>query len=266
MRALHDLQSGIGRILRGQDERSVLEAICGDGIEPSARLQIYRHHYEISLTEALKAIYPVVCRLVDERFFGFAAYEYIKASPPRRVCLHEYGEDFPEFLAGFPPTRGLAYLPDVARLESLINAALHSPIEEALDANEFLNVALGDFPRLVFRLPACLRYFESTWPVDRIWLANQEGWDGSVDLAQEGCCLEIRQLAEQVVFRRLERAGFELRRALHRRETLERAAAAALSCEPTFDLTVALRRLLAEKLVVSFSLAPLDVDSQAGIP
>jgi hypothetical protein len=262
MPALHDLQSGIGRILLGHDDRSVLDAVCGDGIEPAARLQIYRHHYETSLAEALKAIYPVVCRLVDERFFAFAAHEYIKASPPRRVCLHEYGEDFPEFLAAFPPSRDLAYLRDVAKLEALINAALHSPSEETLEANDFLRVALGDFPRLVFRLPAGLRYFESVWPVDRIWLANQQGEDGSVDLAREDCCLEIRQLDEQVVFRRLDRAEFELRSALHRRETLERAAARALKCERSFDLTMALRRLLAEKLVVSFSLAPLELDSE----
>jgi len=38
------------------------------------------------------------------------------------------------------------------------------------------------------------------------------------------------------------------------------AAAAARGCEPDFDLTPALRRLLDEGLVVSFSLAPLDSD------
>jgi hypothetical protein len=260
MLALPDLQSGIGRILLGHDERSILEAICGDGIDPSARLQIYRHNYEASLTEALKAIYPVVCRLVDERFFAFAAHEFIKRSPPRRVCLHEYGDDFPAFLATFPPSRSLAYLRDVATLESSINASLHAPVEEALDAKEFLDVALGDFPRLVFRLSASLRYLESPWPVDRIWLANQEGRDGSVDLVQGGCRLEIRQLEEQVVFRRLDQAEFALRHALHGRETLERAAAAARCCEPDFDLTTALQRLLDEGLVVSFSLTPLNSD------
>ena len=87
---------------------SLSDAIHGDGIDPAARLRIYRHHYESSLAEALRAIYPVVCRLVDERFFAFAAHEYIRSSPPRRVCLHEYGADFAEFLAGFPPCRELS--------------------------------------------------------------------------------------------------------------------------------------------------------------
>ena len=132
MSGLRELQSAVGRAVLGHDEPSLADAIEGDGMAPAARLQIYRHHYKSSLAEALKAIYPVVCRLVDERFFAFAAHEYIKSSPPRRVCLHEYGADFAEFLAGFPPCRELVYLPDVARLEQQINAALHSPAEEAL--------------------------------------------------------------------------------------------------------------------------------------
>src|SRR6516162_6244608 len=116
MLALRDLQRAMGRSVLGQEEASLADAIVGDGMVPASRLGIYRHHYEISLTEALKAIYPAVCRLVDERFFGYAAHEYIKAHPPRRPCLHEYGESFADFLASFPTCRTLTYLADVARL------------------------------------------------------------------------------------------------------------------------------------------------------
>ena len=266
MSGLRSLQCGIGQAILGRDATSILEAIRGDGIEPSDRLQIYRRHYEISLTEALKAIYPVACRLVDERFFAFAAHEFIKTSPPRRVCLHEYGESFPEFLASFPPCRALAYLPDVARLEQLINAALHSPVEEPLGAGDFMHVAPGDYPQLVFRMPASLRYLESPWPVDRIWLANREDGDGAVDLAEGGARLEIRQRGEEVVFSRMDRPEFELRRALLGGATLGGAAAAVLAREPMFDLAMALRRLLADGLAVSFSFAPTDPRTQEPAP
>src|SRR6185369_5343138 len=214
MAGLRELQAVVGRAVLGHDEPSLGDVIHGDGMASAARLQIYRHHYESSLAEALKAIYPVVCRLVDERFFAFAAHEYIKASPPRRVCLHEYGADFAEFLASFPPCRELVYLPDVARLEQQINVSLHSPAEEALGTEAFLDVALGDYPRLVFRLLPSLRYLESPWPVDRIWLGQQEGREGAVDLGEGGCRLEIRQYGEEVVFCRLDAPQFVLRRAL----------------------------------------------------
>jgi hypothetical protein len=258
MSGLRELQAAVGRSVLGQDEPSLDDVIEGDGLAPAARLQIYRHHYETSLAEALKSIYPAVCRLVDERFFAFAAQAYIKSSPPRRVCLHEYGADFAEFLAGFPPCRELVYLPDVARLEQLINAALHSPVEEALGTEAFLDVAVGDYPRLVFRLLASLRYLDSSWPVDRLWLAQQAGQEGAVDLDEGGCLLEIRQRGEEVVFRRLDAPEFILRRALLAGQTLESAAAAALVADPTFDLAMALRRLLGEGLVAGFSLAPTD--------
>jgi len=266
MLALRDLQRSIGRSVLGQsgqcrsspEDHDAAGTVLAEGM--AARLWIYRHHYETSLAEALKAIYPAICRLVDERFFEYAAHEYVKANPPRRPCLHEYGEGFPEFLAAFPPCRKLVYLADVARLEWRINAALHAPAEPPLAPGAFRGVGPEEFPRLVFRLLSSAGYLESAWPVDRIWLANQEGRDGSVDLVQGGCRLEIRQLEEQVVFRRVDQAEFALRHALHGGQTLERAVAAARGCEPDFDLTTALRRLLDEGLVVSFSLAPLDSD------
>lgn len=258
MSGLRSLQCGIGRAILGHEESAILAVIASDGLAPSARLQIYRHHYEISLVEALKAIYPVVCRLVDGRFFDFAARSYIKAAPPRRACLHEYGADFADFLAAFAPVHHLAYLPDVARLEQNINASLHSPAVPALAAREFQAVATADYPRLVFGLLPSLRYLETPWPVDLIWLANQEGADPVVDLAAGGAQLEIRQRGAEVVFCRLEAGEFELRRALHSGDTLEAAASASLARDPQFDLTMALRRLLSEGLIVSFSVQPAE--------
>jgi hypothetical protein len=258
MIGLRDLQSAVGRAVLGHDVPSLSDAIHGDGMAPAARLRIYRHHYETSLAEALRAIYPVVCRLVDERFFAFAAHEYIKSSPPRRACLHEYGTDFAEFLAGFPPCRELLYLPDVARLEQQINASLHAPVEAALGTEAFLDVAPGDYPHLVFRLLPSLGYLESSWPVDRIWLGQQAGREAAIDLGEGGCRLEIRQRGEEVVFCRLDAPEFTLRRALLAGQTLEGAAAAALAADPMFDLSMALRRLLAEGLVAGLSLAAID--------
>src|SRR4051794_36946916 len=71
MLKLRDLQCAIAQGVLGRAEPSILDAIFGDALDPAARLQIYRQHFQSSLTEALKAIYPVICRLVDDRFFAF---------------------------------------------------------------------------------------------------------------------------------------------------------------------------------------------------
>jgi len=258
MSRLRDLQCGVGQAVLGQDEDAIVSAIKADGMEPAARLDIYRNHFSVTLTEALKATFPVVCRLLDPRFFAYAASEFIKVSPPRQACLFEYGEGFPEFLSAFPPCAQLAYIGDVARLEWLINAALHSPALPSIDSNDLAHLAAADYPLLVLAMQPSLRLIESRWPIDRIWYANKPGVesDGTVDLTAGGCHLEIRQLGEDVVFRSLESGEFALRIELAKGRTLEAAVDTALARDRLFDTAHGLRRLFAEGLITGFTLAP----------
>ena len=260
MSALRELQCAVGRAVLGLDEASIVEAIHGDGLEPAARLAIYRHHYLTSLTEALKAIYPVVCRLVDERFFAYAARGFIDKAPPREPCLFEYGVAFPEFLAELPAAAAVVYLPDVARLEWAINAALHAPAEAPVSRADFAQVPMADYPRLIFRLQPSLSFLASHWAVDRIWQANRPENEtvGRLDLDDGGCRLEIRQQDDAVVFRRLDAAEFDFRKAIADGKSLEAAAAGVLASDPAFDLAKALHRLMGEGLIAGFQLSSPD--------
>ena len=258
MSRLRDLQCGVAKSVLGQDEDSIVSAILGDGMAPGSRLSIYRNHYNITLTDALKATFPVVCRLLDARFFAYAANEFIKTTPPRQACLFEYGEGFPNFLAAFPPCAQLPYIGDVARLEWLINLALHSPGLPSIDSRELAHVDSRDYPRLVFSLQPSLRLIESKWPIDRIWHENKPGAEGEgvVDLNVGGCHLEVRQSGDDVIFRSLEVAEFVLRTELAGGGTLNEAVEAALARDRLFDTAHGLRRLFAEGLVTGFVLAP----------
>ena len=101
-------------------------------------------------------------------------------------------------------------------------------------------------------------WLRSPWPVDRIWQANQADADpeARVDLAEGGAWLEICRRQDVVTIRRLGRAEFAFRTAIGAGATLETAAHAALSEDPGFDLTEALRALLEEALLVGLALAP----------
>ncbi len=257
MSKLRELQCGVGQAVLGHDEESIVAAIQSGGLPASARLNIYRNHYNASLAEALKATFPVVCRVLDPRFFAYAASEFIKAFPPRQVCLFEYGEDFPAFLGTFPPCAQLAYIGDVARLEWLINSALHSPALPPIDSKDLAHLEPTDYPRLILALQPSLRFIESRWPIDRIWHENKPGaqGDGAVDLGTGGCRLEIRQLGDDVIFRSLEHGEFALRGALLKGLALDSAVAAALTQDPLFDTAHGLRRLFAEGLITGFTLA-----------
>ena len=257
MPTLLEIQAGFADAILRQDTTDVARAIVPDGLSPAARVQLYRNHVLSSLTEALATTYPVVCRLVDRRFFDYAADAYIRSHPPAGPCLFEYGATFPDFLADFPPCAGYPYLTDVARLEWAMNTVLHAD-----GLPPILRAALGAVPpedvgRVVLRTDASVAWLSSGWPIDRIWLANQPGADphATVDLAAGRVCLEIRRNDDAVGLRRLDAAPFTFRAALAQGATLETALSRALDHDPEFDLAGALRAILDEAIVVSFTLA-----------
>lgn len=259
---LAELQASFGRALLGDGAAAAL-GVCGDGIDPDARLRIYRHHVLSSLTAALRATYPVVCRLVDERFFAYAADAYIRACPPAGPCLFEYGDSLPEFLAAFPPCRALSYLPDVARLEWALNRALHAPDPEPMDSAHLAAVPAEDLGRLAVQLDPSVSLLASPWPIDRIWRANQPEADPAlvVDLGEGDARLEVRRAGDDAVFRRLSPPVYALRRALADRRALGEAAEGALAADPAFDLARALRDLLDEGLIASLTLPGPDKET-----
>jgi Putative DNA-binding domain len=235
-----------------QDDHGVTSAVLGDGLAPHARLAIYRHHVFTTLTEVLKAAYPVVCRLVDERFFTYAADQYIRQQPPTGPCLFEYGALFPHFLADFPPCRELVYLPDVARLEWAMHVAWHAAEATPVDPQRWRGLTPDELACLTLAFTPCVSYVSSRWPIERIWRVNQPDSEPTetVCLEGDGVRLEIRRIADAVTYRSLDAGTFAWRTALAGHQPLEEAVEAALAADPDFDLTAALQTLFAEGLVV----------------
>src|SRR5215510_15471186 len=126
MPSLRDVQARFAEGLLG-DDGAIADLVAGDGLDPRARLAVYRHHVLTTLTAALEAAFPVVCRLVDPRFFAYAADAFVRQHPPAGPCLDEYGGAFADFLAAFEACTHLSWLPDVARLEWAIHRASHAP-------------------------------------------------------------------------------------------------------------------------------------------
>src|SRR5205807_5231062 len=121
--------------------------------DPAARLRIYRNHAFATLGAVLEGTFPVVCRLVDKRFFAYAAHEYLREHPPHSRCLVEYGAGFADFLAGFGPCRRLPYLADVARFEWALNIAATVREATPLQAEILAAIPAGWAAYVAFRLP-----------------------------------------------------------------------------------------------------------------
>ena len=254
MPLLLELQREFRTGLLDGDSPPVLALIVGDGLMPDERLGVYRNNVTASLTASLQSIFPVVCRLVDARFFAYAAQEFIRSSPPAAPCLAEYGGAFADFLSAFPPCRELAYLTDVARLEWALHRAASAPETTALGLAALQQVPTERAPRLTFRLAPSYAYIVSSWPVDRIWQANRAAGDGdTVSLDAGGLQVEIRRHRGEVEMRRLPPAVFAFRGALASGQPLAIAIEAALAEGGSFAVAPALAALVGEGALSGFA-------------
>jgi hypothetical protein len=254
--SLEKLQQDICDAICGGDDTRIPNLVSGDGMDPGARLRIYRNHAIITLTDALKATYPVIRRLVSDTFFAYAAHEFVREHIPARPNLTEYGGEFPDFLAQFPPCQDLSYLADVARLEWSINEALHAADIAAIARTELSGISAVDAPRLVLALHPSVRFLKSRWPIERIWRANQADGDPdlAIDLDSGEVRLQIHRRGDKVALKSLTDCEWAFLRALARGGALADAADIALRTDLLFDLTVALGTLLEEGGVVGFRL------------
>lgn len=123
------LQTELAQSVLAQAQTGFIERIVTTGLSRGRHLAIYRNNVFSNFREVLRAVYPVVERLVGESFFNYAADRFIRLYPSTSGGLHRFGGDFAEFLASFPPAADLVYLPDTARLEWL---GLGSFVIEAL--------------------------------------------------------------------------------------------------------------------------------------
>ena len=255
MVALRELQSAVRSALLGGDPAAACRLVQSDGIDPAARLAIYRHHVTATLTRVPAGTFPVVCRLVDPRFFAYAADRYLREHPPASPCLFEYGVSFPAFLAAFPPCRAFAWLPDLARLEWAINVAFHAEDARPLEPAALAAVAADRVAHARFHLDPSLTFLQSQWPVDEIWTSHRHDEEpAAVQLAAGDVALEVRRAGDDVLFQRLLPAEFDFRRALAAGSSLGAAAEAAFRNDGNFDLAAALAALFRDTVVVGFGI------------
>ena len=257
MPMLHEIQHGVRLAVLGTSRAEIVAAILGEGADAEARLRIHRHNVLASLTEALKANFPVVCAVVHERFFAYAADTFIRAHPPAGPCLSEYGAAFPEFLRSFAPVRHLPYLFDLARLEWAVLRAANAPDAAPIAAESLRHVAVADYPNLALQLDPALLLLRTLSAVERIWAAHQQGEPQEpIDLGTEGARLIVRRRSGGVEVEATDSATFAFIAALRQGRPLSRAGAAALAADPFFDMALALRRLIAEDAITGFAVRP----------
>jgi hypothetical protein len=218
--------------------------MLGTGQSVSPREQIYRNNIFISLTGALADVYPVVQRLVGEKFFAQLARRYIRAHPSRSGNLHDFGRHFSVFMLSVEALRGLPYLADVAALEWACHESFHAAEAAPLDFSKLTDPESAKAP-----LHPAARLVASRYPILAIWQANQADEPGLVDLDAGGDWLVVLRRELQVEILRSTAGEFALLAALHHGMSLGHACEAGLAAEPALDLPAAIGRFVTHGLL-----------------
>jgi hypothetical protein len=263
VQTLHDLQVSFSRFISGGSSDELIQSVLEDGLQPAARLAIYRNNVVARLTDALRETFPVICQLVDRRFFDYAAHTFIRRCLPSRACLAEYGEDFPAFLAEFPPAADLKYLPDIGRLEWSIGRVLQAAPMTSIEIGALIQNHSN--PALIgLQLSPVVRFLASDFAIDQIWRAHQRSGDFTTLLLDSaGVHLQIAAM-NGLHLTHLPASTWRFRSALCAGSTLGMAVSAALSSSPDFDVSGEVASLFEGELVVGLRWSAERVRSQDG--
>lgn len=145
------------------------EEVIGDGLEPEARLQIYRNTYRESLSDALLSIYPVTEAFVGKLFLKEALRRFVIQEPPLEPALFNYGSGFSRFLVTYPASEPVPYIADIAALEWQTHNLMGSA-EVTVNGEEDAIVAVLQAGRRPINPNA--RLLKSSYPVYDLWRAG----------------------------------------------------------------------------------------------
>ncbi len=255
MPSLHELQRAFTGALLFDETADIEPHVLANGVEPAARLRIYRNNTRENFLATLRAAYPVLERLVGAAYFRQVALGYLQRFPSPSGDLQHVGERLATYLERRFAASEYAYFIDVARLEwayqEVLVAAEHAP----LDLGRLQGIEPADYANLRFALHPAVRLVESSFPVLTIWTANQA--DGAseevIDLRQGGERVLVQRTRDAVELTRLPQPDSAFLSAVAAGDTLIRAAEAAAACsDAEVDLGAILRRYVSGGVIVDF--------------
>jgi hypothetical protein len=246
---LADVQARVRTALVTGDLASV-DAMLRGGRDPSRRFAIHHRHYETSLVEALLTRYPATVWLLGSDPVTAAARAFVRAYPPRKPCIAEYGEDFPCFLAGSRGVADLPYLADFSTLEWQVGRLALGADGPRVTLSQLaaLGPVLLEQSRLA--LQSGVTYLHVTWNVDELMTAYLSGTiPDRFELNAGDVWLEVRGNRGEVRITRLTHALFAFRVAVRDGQAVGDAAAAALDVDASLDPGEALGALATDGLI-----------------
>lgn len=211
-------------------------------------LAVHCNNVMSSLIKVVATRFPVAGRLMGEGRFLESIRRFIAAEPPRSPLLLDYGEGFPQFLRRLGEE---AYIADIADLEAARGKAYHAADAAPLPSQAFAAVPAEQLAGLRLSLHPSISLLQSQFPIVSLWHANQDVGDVAMPQSGAEAALIARPVLEVEVWN-LPPGGFAFLAELARGATMAKAAEAAASAAPDFDLAVNLALLIQANIVTGF--------------
>ncbi|MCV6587522.1 MAG: DNA-binding domain-containing protein [Marinobacterium sp.] len=204
---LSKIQSRFSEAISRKDPSVLIQPPVELEFEPERSQAVYNTLDSDDGLQALKQSFPVINRLVGDDYFETLAGEYCRHYPAESDDILRFGDRFPLLLLKLSIERReldkLRFLPELARLEWLIQMAYFADRDSTFDFDALASVPMQQQPQIIFTLSHALNLMFSDWPVFEIWRAHQHGAQTlpsaslSLDGGQEWLC--IYRDAEQPV-------------------------------------------------------------------
>ena len=223
-----------------------LAAFCAEGdIALPTRLKVYRNNIVGSLTDLLKVTFPVLQKLVGEKFFETLARSFILENPPRKGVLSHYGEGLDDFIKTFEPTKSMPYLADIAAYEIAKNHSYHAADDLPLTPEQLASIPPEELANLSINLRRHVFLIQSAYPLTAIeTFCLQNDPDGTLDMDQGGEQLMVfRQNFESVTLP-LSDDEFVFLKKLQNGKTLGEATEETMTDFSDFDIQAILQKHL----------------------
>ena len=257
MPALRDDLSGFVRtIVCGAETPAQINTVYPN-YPVAVAIDVYRNNYRGNLQDTLAGVYPVIAQLVGKNFFRLMTRQFIGQNLSCSSNLHHYGAEMANFIAAFEPAQGLAYLPDVAALEWACHCAYFADDAATLDFDKLSQISPWHYADLILHThPAC-HLVRSRYPITAIWHAHQPdaNSDFHIDLDSGPSNALVSRKDDVVLVSELTEADAAWLQAIQAGTPLAVATATTQKRYPDFDLQAVLLHLVAQDVLIDFSLS-----------
>lgn len=215
-------------------------------ISAKDRLGVYHNNIIGSLSEAIRATFPLLENLVGEDFLKAMARVFIFNNPPTSGCIHHYGKGFDAFIATYEPAKNIPYLSHIATLELAMNTAYYAPDDAPLTPNGLTHLQSESLTNTLLPLRQSATLIQSCFPLHDIRAFCLKETDQAPDLSQkQSYSFLVTRPKLDVIILPLNAAEYIMLQRLHNSEPLGSALENTVAQDQTFDFTSFLQKHIA---------------------